>query len=239
VLISHSHIDHFWDLVPLLWVRYLRNQKSRIKIVCPKNDTPLIEWCVKVSQNSFSPEICGVVHGEEVLIKRLIIEPFTAEHQTSIQPLSYSITEEPKIKLDINKLKSSDIPKEVWIDILENTDRYKDSSKYVSQRQRKIIYSGDSLATNTLQKKAEKADLLIIEATYPNSRIKDNEYQKQSHMTIDDALNLAIKAKVGTVLLTHLSMRYSIKDFNESIKRFQESNQKTPHIYIGNDNFSI
>jgi ribonuclease Z len=239
VLISHSHIDHFWDLVPLLWVRYLRKQKRRIKIICPKNDTPLIEWCVKVSQNSFSPEICGVMHGEEVLIKRLIIEPFSAEHQTSIQPLSYVITEEPKIKVDINKLKDSDIPKKIWIDTLKNVDNYKEISKYVSQSQRKIVYSGDSQVTKTLQQKAEKADLLIIEATYPNSKQKDNDFQKQGHMSIDNALTLARKAKVNTVLLTHLSMRYSLKDFNASIKRFQESYRKIPHIFIGNNNFSI
>jgi len=60
ILVSHSHIDHFWDLVPLLWLRYLRNQRKRLKIICPRSDVPLMEWCTKVSQTDHPVEICGL-----------------------------------------------------------------------------------------------------------------------------------------------------------------------------------
>lgn len=205
VLISHSHIDHFWDLVPLLWLRYLRNQAGELKIICPSSDKPLIEWCIKVSQTESPIEVFSIDDEGPACLRQLVVRSFNADHETSKQPLGYVITEE----------------------------RHSGSRS----KRRKIVYSGDSQSTSELKKNAEGADLLIIESTYPHKPV--DHVLRKGHMTVDEALKVALKAEVKNVLLTHFSMRYSLKEFQRAAEAFQRSREAAPNIFFGEKSLII
>jgi ribonuclease Z len=75
---------------------------------------------------------------------------------------------------------------------------------------RKIVYSGDTGQSENLVKLAEKADLLIHEATFDDEMTE--RAKEDGHSTPSLAAETAKKAGVKRLILTHISARY--KDTN-------------------------
>jgi ribonuclease Z len=78
------------------------------------------------------------------------------------------------------------------------------------QKGAKLIIVGDAGQTDNLVDICRDADALVIESTYLN---EDAEIAGQfSHLTARQAAELAIKAGVKKLILTHISRRYREKD---------------------------
>ena len=74
----------------------------------------------------------------------------------------------------------------------------------------RFVYVGDSGRTDDLVSACQDADALVIESTYLE---EEAELAKQfSHLTAKMAAELALKANVRRLVLTHLSRRYRDKD---------------------------
>jgi ribonuclease Z len=74
----------------------------------------------------------------------------------------------------------------------------------------RLVYVGDAGFTDNLVDIAQDADTLVIEATYLEEE-KDMARQF-AHLTARQAAELAKKAKVKRLILTHISRRYRDKD---------------------------
>lgn len=71
----------------------------------------------------------------------------------------------------------------------------------------KLVYVGDASETTGLMEPAREADMLVIEATYlDEERGLAREF---GHLTARQAAELAREAGVDTLVLTHISRRYS------------------------------
>ena len=86
---------------------------------------------------------------------------------------------------------------------------------------RKIVYSGDTRYYEDMISFAENADALIHEGTFDTS-LQDIAFQ-YGHSTVKDAAEIAKKAKVKILFITHISPRYlDHKDlFKEAQKIFK------------------
>ena len=74
----------------------------------------------------------------------------------------------------------------------------------------KFVIIGDAGRTDNLIEICQDADGLVIESTYLN---EEAEMAKQfSHLTAQQAAELAVKANVKKLILTHISRRYREKD---------------------------
>jgi ribonuclease Z len=74
----------------------------------------------------------------------------------------------------------------------------------------KLVVVGDTGKTDNLLEAAKDADALVIESTYIE---EEAEMARQfSHMTARGAAELAVKAGVKQLILTHISRRYREKD---------------------------
>ena len=74
----------------------------------------------------------------------------------------------------------------------------------------KLVIVGDTGRTNNLVEAAKDADALVIESTYLDEEAEmAGEF---SHMTARGAAELAVKAGVKKLILTHISRRYREKD---------------------------
>lgn len=71
---------------------------------------------------------------------------------------------------------------------------------------RSFVYSGDTGWSEELIRLARGVDCLVLEATRPDDRPKDN------HLTPSQAGKLATQAGVGTLILTHLSPKHGSTD---------------------------
>lgn len=75
------------------------------------------------------------------------------------------------------------------------------------QGKRRIVISGDTRPTQAIISAAKGADLLVHEATYLDKYA--NIAYTHKHSTVTEAANLAVKACVGALALTHIAHRYS------------------------------
>jgi ribonuclease Z len=78
------------------------------------------------------------------------------------------------------------------------------------QRGVKFVVIGDTGRTDDLLEHCRDADGLVIESTYLNSEA--DMARDFSHLTAQQAAQLAAKAGVKKLILTHLSRRYREKD---------------------------
>jgi len=77
----------------------------------------------------------------------------------------------------------------------------------------KLVFVGDAGCTEDLEDVAQNADALIIEATYLE---REAEMARRfGHITAAQAAQLAVKANVHRLYLTHLSRRYRDQDVIE------------------------
>jgi ribonuclease Z len=78
------------------------------------------------------------------------------------------------------------------------------------QKGLKLVVIGDTGKTDDLLDACKDADALVIESTYLN---EEAEMAREfSHLTAQQAAELAVKANVKKLILTHISRRYREKD---------------------------
>ncbi|MFZ5882257.1 MAG: ribonuclease Z [Chloroflexota bacterium] len=91
----------------------------------------------------------------------------------------------------------------------------------------KLVIVGDTGRTDNLVEAAHDADALVIEATYLE---EEAEMASQfSHMTARQAAELAVKANVKKLILTHISRRYREKDV------LKEAQAVFPNVVVARD----
>jgi ribonuclease Z len=82
----------------------------------------------------------------------------------------------------------------------------------------KLVVVGDAGKTDDLLEPCRDADALVIESTYLNDAAE--MAHDFSHLTAQQAAELAIKANVKQLLLTHISRRYREKDVQKEASAF-------------------
>lgn len=91
----------------------------------------------------------------------------------------------------------------------------------------RLVHVGDCAHTENLLEVSQDADGLVIEATYLESE-KDLAHQF-GHLTARKAAELALKAKVDTLFLTHISRRYRDRQVLE------EASEIFPQVHVVRD----
>ncbi|CAJ0930945.1 unnamed protein product, partial [Mesorhabditis belari] len=72
---------------------------------------------------------------------------------------------------------------------------------------KKLVFSGDTKPCDLLVKEGDEADLLIHECTFEDGFEKDAERKK--HSTMGQAVDIAMRMKAKSTILTHFSARYT------------------------------
>ena len=101
------------------------------------------------------------------------------------------------------------------------------------QKGLKLVVVGDAGKTDDLLEVCRDADALVIESTYIDN---EAEMAKQfSHLTAKQGAELAVKAGVKNLILTHISRRYREKDV------LKEAQAIHPNVSVARDfdNFQI
>ncbi len=95
------------------------------------------------------------------------------------------------------------------------------------QRGLKLVVVGDAGKTDNLLEVCKDADALVIESTYLN---EEAEMAREfSHLTAQQAAELAVKANVKKLILTHISRRYREKDV------LNEAQAVHPNVSVARD----
>ncbi|MCX8170355.1 MAG: ribonuclease Z [Candidatus Bathyarchaeota archaeon] len=218
IFITHMHGDHVLGLPGVIQTMSLLGRDKSLQIYGPAGIKDFLESIFKTVKFwlSFSIEINeieyeGTVHKE----REYEVQAVWAEHST--QSLAYAFIEKPKPgKFHPEKATALGIPKgPLWSALQRGEEVTLPDGRIVKPSDvmgpprpgRKIVYSGDTRPSEKIAYLAENADVLIHEATLSDDLAE--KAREEGHSTPSEAAQIALKANVKLLVLTHISARYS------------------------------
>ncbi|MEK6982163.1 MAG: ribonuclease Z [Candidatus Micrarchaeota archaeon] len=211
VFITHAHLDHYLGLFGLIeTLRLSQPSPKQVSLFVPEE---LFE--IFTSKNYSFLNIQKIKSGKLLKIKDFTISAFTVKH--SKNSFGFILQEDDKIKFYEEKAHALGLQGELFTKI-QKRGFVKIKDKKVTLKEvsfvkpgKKLVYTGDCAPSLTIIKAAKNADLLIHEATFDTAFTK--EAKERMHSTAKQAAEVAKKANVNQLILTHISPRYSKDEF--------------------------
>jgi ribonuclease Z len=154
--------------------------------------------------------------------------------------IAYCFTENQHRRFNKQKALELGVPEGRLFSRLQNGETIEVNGKTITPDQvlsnpilgRKIVYTGDTRPCDAVVKLAEDADLLIHESMFIHEDLENTK--DAAHSTAKQAAEVALKAGVKKLYLTHISQRYP-----ETDKLLQEAREIFPETYIAEDFMKI
>ncbi len=214
MFITHFHGDHILGVPGMIQSMAFRGRTEPLHVFGPPGLSKFIENINSLGYFtlSFEIKVHEVLDGTVLEEEDYTVSCCKTEH--SVLNLAYSFNEKRSPKFikeqalecgvkpgpDFGKLQRG-ISVKVG-DILIKPEQVLGEER----KGRKIVYSGDTSPCNQMIDFAQDADILIHESTFNNSH-RDNAIET-GHSTAAMAAEIAKKACVKKLLLTHISTRY-------------------------------
>lgn len=211
VCFTHYHADHISGLPGLLLTMGNAERKEPLTLIGPKGlnrvvsalrviapELPFQIQCVEITEPEQKFEIAGY-H----------ITAFRVNH--NVVCYGYTI-EIPRIgKFDVERARNQEIPIKFWNSLQKGQTIEEDGKVYTpdmvlgnKRKGIKLTYCTDTRPVPAISEHAAGSDLFICEGMYGEPD-KDEKAREYKHMTFKEAGNLAQKAKVQELWLTHYS----------------------------------
>ncbi len=218
VFLTHFHGDHFLGLPGLIQSMCLNNRTEPLDIYGPTDAKEMVDRVLKLGYFTlrFPIEVHALPAGHSVEGVGYTVRTTRADHP--VPALAYRIDEGPKRgRFDGDLARSLGIrgPDFARLEAGESVpvgDRVVRPEDVMGPARsgRCIVYSGDSAPSEEVRKLADRATLLIHEAT--TAQDLEVEANQWGHSSARQAAELARQAQVGTLYLTHFSSRYKETD---------------------------
>jgi ribonuclease Z len=234
ILISHLHGDHVLGLPGLLQTMALMDRQKKVEVFGPIGIKHFLDCSKEVLKFGLSFPI-DIVEIKKAGIfceeKDYFIKAFKSSHTEA--SFSFGFIEKPRPgKFYPEKARAHGVPEgELWSKLQKGKNIILPSGKNVKstdvigplRKGRKIVYTGDTRPIKNFESFASSADLLIHESTFDDSLIE--KALADGHSTPSQAANVAEKAKVKKLVLTHISARYPKTEIllEQAKKKFQNT----------------
>jgi ribonuclease Z len=231
IFVTHLHGDHCVGILGLLQTMSLQNRTESVDIYGPTGIDEFIAANLKILNFSltFPVRIIRIKEGLVFEDSTYSIDACEAEH--SILAYSYRFTEKYKSgKFYPEKAKELGIPEgKLWHD-LQKDIKVKVGEKIFlpsdvmgeKRKGRKIGISGDTRPTEKLEEFFRDCDYMTFDSTYSDA-LKDKA-KENYHSTSKEAAELAKKARVSNLILTHFSARYdNVEELVNEAKTIHDS----------------
>jgi ribonuclease Z len=218
IFLSHGHADHIAGLTNLINIRNLGagDQTADLKIYYPK-DNKLVEFIKeyldKTQKNlTFKLDWIPLEPGQVLELddqrSRIFIKTFKTNHSPRQLSLGYNVVEiRRRLKPELASLTQKEINKIVWT---QGKEAVADDYERIT-----FSYCGDSTPIDPAE--IYESMYLCHEATYIRS--EDDERGFKQHSILADVFQNAKKARVSTLLLMHISLRYTLEELYQGIIR--------------------
>jgi ribonuclease Z len=241
VLITHLHGDHVNGLLGLLQTMSMSQRGRKLTLVGPGG---LYHW-VKASMEmlhiglSFDLQFVAARPGVVLRRQAYLIRCARASH--SVEAYSYLFEETPRPGVfDSKKAVALGVPEgKKWStlqhgrSVTVNGRTVRPNEVLGARREgRRVGYSGDTRPSPTLARLFAGADLLIFDSTF--SAEDADKAVERKHSTCVEAAELAKKARVRRLALTHFSARY------RNVSRLvREAKEVFPETFAAGDGMSV
>ncbi len=211
ICVTHFHADHISGLPGLLLTMGNAERTEPLTMIGPKGIGRVVG-----ALRTIAPELPFEIHFlelndsiEEFTLYGYHISAFRVNH--NVLCYGYAI-EIPRIgRFHVEKAKAHEIPQKFW-NQLQHGQTVEDGDKIYtpdmvlgpSRKGIKVAYCTDTRPTAGIEQAAANSDLFICEGMYAEKEklIKAKQYK---HMTFYEAAELAAKAEVNELWLTHFS----------------------------------
>lgn len=217
VFVTHMHGDHMLGLPGLLQTMSLLDREKKLQVYGPSGIRAFIEAINQTVQFTLSfPIEMSEIRNAGVVCEEKEYKVHATWTNHIVPSLAYSIIEKARPgRFYPEKAKSLRIPEgPLWSKLQHGSEIKLSDGKVIKPREvlgparpgRKIVYTGDTRPPKNFAKFAEKADLLIHEATFDDELLE--RAHEDGHSTPSQSAETAKKAKVKWLVLTHISARY-------------------------------
>jgi ribonuclease Z len=235
IFITHWHGDHILGLPGLFQTLQLNKCPHKIYIYGPKKTEEFVNLMLKlfVNQGKLNIEVKEISSGKVFENSDFLIEALPMKHNAPC--LAYSFIEKEKIRIDKKKIAKLKIKGKIIGELANGKDIELQGKKILAkdftyrEKGKKITIILDTAINPNAYLIAKDSDLLICEATY--SKKEKELAQEYRHLTAEDAAEIAKKAKVKRLILTHLSQRYEKKLF----PIFEEAREIFKNVGVAED----
>lgn len=230
IFFTHMHADHMLGVTGLLRTLALQGRTEPMNLYGPVGSEKLLWRAITLGSEKQHFEIKVFELTPDTPLKRhgYSIVPFAVEHGDR-SAIGYQLVEETRLgRFNPEKAKELGVPEgPLWGKIhkgetvtLPDGRAIKPSELVGPSRPgRRIVLTGDSRPSEATVVAATGADLLIHEATFTTEEAP--RALETGHSTAREAAEVAAKAGVKRLILTHVSARYS-RDTSELEREARE-----------------
>lgn len=214
ILLSHWHGDHVLGLPGLLQSLAASEFQGVLDMAGPKNIGLQVGAAIAAFGGKDSPVPLRVKEVSEGVVfedNDFVIKCASLKH--SVVCVGFSFEEKDRLRINIDVVKKLGVPDGPLLGQLQEGKAIMWNGRKISSDEatyvvkgRKVVVIVDTVFTQSCVDLAQDADVLICEATY-SSKEKDAA-KKYKHLTSSDAAQIAAKANVKKLILTHFSQRY-------------------------------
>lgn len=216
IFVSHLHADHYLGIIGLLRTMALQGRTDPIHLYGPAGARPVLEAAVAIGggRMSFPVQVQEMNPGESVQYDDFGIEALAVRH--GVHALGYALREHPRPgRFDVDRARAMGIPEGPLFGRLHRGETVEVDGRRIGPDQvvgdprpgRLVVYTGDTRPFDGLIEHAKGADLLIHDATFADEGA--DRARETFHSTAREAAEVARRADVRKLCLTHLSARYS------------------------------
>lgn len=223
IFVTHLHGDHCVGILGLLQTMSLQNRTESIDIYGPKGIEDFLAANLRVLNFGLTFPVRIMMIKEGVILDDDAYTIHACEAEHSIPAYSYALQEKEKPgKFYPEKARQLGVAEgKLWHE-LQHGKEVKVDGKTIrpsdvmgeKRKGKKIGISGDTRPTKKLEEFFKNCDYLTFDSTY-SDELKEKAHENY-HSTAKEAAELAKKAGVSNLILTHFSARYD--DAEELVK---------------------
>jgi len=216
IFFTHMHADHFLGVIGLLRTMGLQGREEPITLWGPEGSREILDAAVNlgVERVPFQIEMHELAPGDRVERAEYEIIAFRTDHGG--RSIGFSLREYERLgRFNAERARELGVPEGPLFGLLHKGESVEVEGKTVRPEDvvgpprpgRHLAYTGDTRPHRRTVRAAEGADLLIHDATFGDD---ERERARQTgHSTAREAAEIARRAKVSRLILTHISSRYA------------------------------
>ncbi len=220
IFLTHLHADHILGIPGLLETMAFQGRKKPLIIAGPTHTLRLVETFKTVCYFSRDFEVQAVELKPEDILCMDGYQVKAIETNHSVPSLGYCLKEDLRLgRFNRDAAMALSIPPGPLFGKLQHGQSVEVDGKMIHPDQvmgpprlgRKIVYTGDTRPCRTVEVASEGADLLIHDCALADDMA--DWARETKHSTAGEAAQVAKRAKVRQLALTHISSRYSEDTF--------------------------
>jgi ribonuclease Z len=214
ILISHWHGDHVLGLPGLIHTLGASEYSKTLEIYGPKGTKKHMKNLFKffVRKDKIKIKV-NETNKEGLLLETKDLNIYTTNLKHSCPTLGYIFKEKDKRKMKMHYLKKFGLTRDPILGRLQQGKNIKHKGQKILAKDATTLIPGkkisiilDNIPTSRLIKPIKDSDLLIMESSFSSEL--DDMAKKSKHTTAKHAAEIAKKANVKKLILTHIGKRY-------------------------------